>query len=95
VNDKRAPKNGSLADIVEEDEDLDICVVIKGADDIPGLWIPIETVTPVAAKKEGSKTPYTSNKKRKSTAVGVDTSLSLFCVCFLFLSDATQFPQMQ
>jgi len=68
VNDKRAPKNGSLADIVEEDEDLDICVVIKGADDIPGLWIPIETVTPVAAKKEGSKTPYTSNKKRKSTA---------------------------
>mmetsp|Transcript_938 Transcript_938/g.2447 ORF Transcript_938/g.2447 Transcript_938/m.2447 type:complete len:331 (-) Transcript_938:135-1127(-) len=41
VNDKRAPKNGTLADIVEENEDLNICVVIKGADNFPGLWIPI------------------------------------------------------
>lgn len=41
MNDKRAPKNGTLADIVEENEDLNICVVIKGADNFPGLWIPI------------------------------------------------------
>lgn len=41
MNGKRAPKNGTLAEIVEADEDLEMIVGVKGADAFEGLWIPI------------------------------------------------------
>ena len=67
VNGKRAPKNGTLADIVTETENLDMCVMIKGADDIAGLWIPYSqiegyvppagmTMTPPPKKRKGVRT---------------------------------------
>jgi len=45
VNGVRAPKNGTLADIVEADDDLEINITVKGTEGYSKLWIPDTTLT--------------------------------------------------
>mmetsp|Transcript_28222 Transcript_28222/g.67037 ORF Transcript_28222/g.67037 Transcript_28222/m.67037 type:complete len:296 (-) Transcript_28222:125-1012(-) len=60
INGKRAPKVGTLADIVQSDEELELCVIVKGADKFD-FWIP-------QSQLKDSGTARYSSRKRKASA---------------------------
>ena len=74
VNGKRAPKNGTLADVVEEDENVEMCIVIKGADEIEGIWIPFSQVEGYVPPTGMLLAATTKKRKAVKKEAGADSS---------------------
>ena len=77
VNGKRAPKNGTVADVVEDDENVEMCIVIKGADDIKGIWIPfsqVEGYVPTTGMLLASTTKKRKPAVKKEAAGAAESS---------------------